>query len=80
MTWKDLKARLSDPIIAGGIALLVIGEVQAQSDVLLSWLGPSAAGRVLSLIGICAMLIRHIQTLAAAAPKGESDDSQDSGV
>jgi hypothetical protein len=78
MTWKTLKARLSDPIVAGGLLLLVMGEVQAQSDVLLSWLGPEAAGRVLSLIGIGAMVIRHIQALSAL--KGESDVSQDSGV
>ncbi|HEX7103948.1 MAG TPA: hypothetical protein VF201_14990 [Nitrolancea sp.] len=79
MTWKDLKARLSDPIVAGGIVLLVIGEIQAQSDVLLSWLGPTAAGRVLSLIGIFAVVIRHIQALPA--PKGESnEDSENMGV
>jgi hypothetical protein len=78
MTWKDLKARLSDPIVAGGLLLLVIGEIQRQSDVLLSWLGPQAAGVVLSMIGIAAMVIRHIQALSAL--KGESDVSQDSGV
>ena len=78
MTWSNLKARLSDPIVAGGVLLLVIGEVQAQSDVLLSWLGPEAAGRVLSLVGIGAMVIRYIQALPA--PKGEDDDSQNSGV
>ena len=78
MTWKDLKARLSDPIIAGGLLLVVIGEVQRQSDVLLSWLGPQGAGFVLSLLGIGAMVIRHIQALPA--PKGEDDDSQNSGV
>lgn len=78
MTFKDLKARLSDPIVAGGLLLIVIGEVQAQSDVLLSWLSPTAAGRVLSLIGIAAVVIKHIQALPA--PKGDDDDSQDSGV
>ena len=78
MTFKDLKARLSDPIVAGGLLLIVIGEVQAQADVLLSWLSPTAAGRVLSLIGIAAVVIRHIQALPA--PKGEDDGSQDSGV
>lgn len=78
MTWSDLKARLNDPIVAGGMLLLVLGELQAQSDVLLSWLGPTAAGRVLSLLGIAAMVIRHIQALPA--PKGENDDSQNSGV
>lgn len=78
MTFKDLKARLSDPIVVGGLLLLVIGEVQRQSDVLLSWLGPQGAGFVLSLLGVGAVVIRHIQALPA--PKGESDDSQDSGV
>lgn len=78
MTWKSLKARLSDPIVAGGLLLLVLGEVQAQSDVLLSWLSPTAAGRVLSLIGIVAMAIRYIQTLPA--PQEDDDVSQDSGV
>ncbi len=78
MTWKDLKARLSDPIVAGGLLLVVTGEIQAQSDVLLSWLSPEAAGRVLSLIGIFAVVIRHIQTLLAA--RGGDDDSQDSGA
>lgn len=78
MTWKNLKARLSDPIVSGGLLLVVIGEFQAQSDVLLSWLSAEAAGRVLSLIGIAAMVIRHIQALPA--PKGEDDDSQNSGV
>lgn len=78
MTFKDLKARFSDPIVAGGLLLVVIGEVQAQSDVLLSWLSPEAAGRVLSLIGIGAMVVRHIQALPA--PKGDDDDSQNSGV
>jgi hypothetical protein len=78
MTFKDLKTRLSDPIVAGGLLLIVLGEVQAQADVLLSWLSPTAAGRVLSLIGIIAVVIRHIQALPA--PKGEDDDSQDSGV
>ena len=77
MTWSDLKARLSDPIIAGGLVLVVIGEVQAQSDVLLSWLSAEAAGRVLSLIGICAMVIRHIQALPA--PKGEDDANDQAG-
>jgi len=79
MTWKTLKAQLSDPIVAGGLLLVVIGEVQAQSDVLLSWLSPEAAGRVLSLIGIAAVVIRRIQALPVP-PKGEDDDSQDSGV
>jgi len=78
MTFKDLKARLSDPIVAGGLLLVVTGEIQAQSDVLLSWLSPESAGRVLSLIGLFAMVIRHIQALPA--PKGEDDGSQDSGV
>lgn len=78
MTWKTLWARLSDPIVAGGLLLLVLGEVQAQSDVLLDWLSPTAAGRVLSLIGIAAMVIRYVQTLT---PKQEIDDeSQNSGV
>lgn len=80
MTWKDLKARLSDPIIAGGVLLILIGEVQRQSDALLSWLGPQAAGFVLSALGIGAVVIRHIQALASATPKGDDDDSQDSGV
>ena len=79
MTWNNLKARLSDPIVAGGLLLLVIGEVQRQSDVLLSWLGPKGAGVVLSLIGIAGVVIRHIQALPAP-PKGEDDDSQNSGV
>jgi hypothetical protein len=78
MTWKDLKARLSDPIVAGGLLLVVIGEVQAQSDVLLSWLSPEAAGRVLSLIGILAVVVRQLQALSAL--KGDNDDSQNSGV
>lgn len=78
MTWKDLKARLSDPIVAGGLVLMVLGEVQRQSDVLLSWLGPKGAGVVLSLIGVGAMVIRQIQALLA--PKETQDDSQDSGV
>jgi len=80
MTWQDLKARLCDPIVAGGLLLVVIGEVQAQSDVLLSWLSPEAAGRVLSLIGIGAMVIRRIQALPPAPPKEVDDGSQDSGV
>jgi hypothetical protein len=79
MTWKDMKARLSDPIVAGGLTLLVLGEVQRQSDVLLSWLGPKGAGFVLSLLGIGAMVIRYIQALPAP-PKGADDDSQNSGV
>lgn len=79
MTWKALKARLADPIVVGGLVLLVLGEVQAQSDVLLSWLSPTAAGRVLSLIGILAMAIRYIQTLPAPAQE-DDDASQDSGV
>lgn len=51
MKWKDLKARLSDPIVSGGLLLLVIGEIQAQSNVLLDWLSPTAAGRVLIAVG-----------------------------
>ena len=77
MTWNQLKARLADPIVAGGVVLLVLGEVQAQADVLLSWLGPTAAGRVLSLIGITAMVIRYVQTLT---PKEIDDGSENSGV
>ena len=50
MTWKTLKARLSDPIVAGGLLLMVIGEIQRQSDVLLSWLGPEGAGVVIKSI------------------------------
>lgn len=81
MTWKDLKARLSDPIVAGGLLLILIGEVQRQSDALLSWLGPEGAGLVLSLLGLCAVVIRQIQTLLALpAPKETDDGSQDSGV
>lgn len=76
MTWKALKARLSDPIVAGGLLLLVIGEIQAQSNVLLDWLSPAAAGRVLSLIGIVAMVIRYIQAL----PAPKEDNGEDSGV
>jgi len=78
MTWRQLKARLADPIVAGGLLLLVLGEVQAQSDVLLDWLSPTAAGRVLSLIGITAMVIRYVQTLPPA--KEIDDESQNSGV
>lgn len=78
MTWKTLKAHLSDPIIAGGLLLVVLGEVQAQSDVLLSWLSPEAAGRVLSLIGLIGVVVRKLQALSAL--KGENDVSQDSGV
>ena len=77
MTWKTLWARLSDPIVVGGLLLLVLGEVQAQSDVLLDWLSPTAAGRVLSLIGIIAMVIRYVQTLT---PREVDDESQNSGV
>lgn len=80
MTFQDLKARLSDPIVLGGLVLLVLGELQAQSDVLLSWLSPEAAGRVLSLIGIVAAVIRHIQLLPGAPAKGDDDAGQDSGV
>lgn len=76
MTFRDLKMRLSDPIVLGGLLLLILGEVQAQSDVLLSWLGPEAAGRVLSLIGIAAMVIRYIQAL----PAPQEDNGEDSGV
>ena len=76
MTWKSLKARLSDPIVLGGLLLMVIGEVQAQSNVLLDWLSPEAAGRVLSLIGIVAMGIRYIQAL----PAPKEDEGEDSGV
>lgn len=72
MTWKALKARLSDPIVLGGLLLLVIGEIQAQSNVLLDWLSPEAAGRVLSAIGIVAMVIRYIQVLPA--PKEENSE------
>jgi len=78
MTFQDLKKQLSDPIVAGGLLLVVLGEVQAQSDLLLSWLGQEGAGRVLSLIGIIGVVIRKLQALAAS--KGEDDDSQDSGV
>lgn len=78
MTWKQLKARLSDPIVVGGLLLVVTGEVQAQSDVLLSWLGPEAAGRVLSLIGILATVVRTVQALPA--PKGVDDDSKNPGA
>lgn len=74
MTWKNLKDRLSDPIVAGGILLLVLGEVQAQSDVLLSWLGQTGAGRVLSLIGIFAMMIRYVQALPPAAKDDDAND------
>lgn len=76
MTWKTLKSRLSDPIVAGGLLLLVLGELQAQSNVLLDWLSPAAAGRVLSLIGIVAMVIRYIQAL----PAPKEDNGEDSGV
>lgn len=76
MSWRTLKARLSDPIVQGGLLLLVIGEVQAQSNVLLDWLSPTAAGRVLSLIGIVAMVIRYIQAL----PAPKEDNGEDSGV
>lgn len=76
MTWKTLKARLSDPIVLGGLLLLVIGEIQAQSNVLLDWLSPEAAGRVLSLIGIVAMAIRYIQAL----PAPQEDNGEESGV
>jgi hypothetical protein len=76
MTWKSLKARLSDPIVAGGLLLVLIGEFQAQSDILLSWLSPEAAGRVLSLIGIAAVAIRHIQAL----PAPKEDNGENSGV
>lgn len=76
MTWKMLKARLSDPFVIGGLLLLVIGEIQAQSNVLLDWLSPAAAGRVLSLIGIVAMAIRYIQAL----PAPQEDNGEDSGV
>lgn len=76
MTWKSLKARLSDPIVAGGLILLVLGEVQAQSDVLLSWLSPEAAGRVLSLIGVIAVVIRYIQTLPVVPDEPEDPTNQ----
>lgn len=76
MTWKDMRARLSDPIVQGGLLLLVLGEVQAQSNVLLDWLSPTAAGRVLSLVGIVAMVIRYIQAL----PAPQEDNGEDSGV
>lgn len=71
MTWQSLKAHFNDPIIVGGLILLVLGEVQAQSDVLLDWLGPTAAGRVLSLIGIAGMVIRYLQSLPASQEKLE---------
>lgn len=77
MTWKALKARLSDPIVLGGLLLLVIGEIQAQSNVLLDWLSPEAAGRVLSAIGIVAMVIRYIQVLPA--PKEENSEDSTAG-
>lgn len=77
MTFKQLGARLSDPIILGGLILAVLGEVQAQSDVLLSWLSPTAAGRVLSLIGILGMVIRWVQALPATPT--EPDDNQQAG-
>lgn len=77
MTWKLLKARLSDPIVLGGLLLLVLGEVQAQSDALLSWLGPEAAGRVLSLIGIVGVVLKSIQALPA--PK-DADDTDSAGA
>lgn len=79
MTWNQLKGRLSDPIVAGGLLLLVLGELQAQSDILLSWLGPTTAGRVLSLIGILGTVVRYVQTLPAPQ-EHDDDDSQDSGV
>ena len=77
MTFKDLAARLSDPIVAGSLLLVLFGEVQRQSDVLLSWLGPQGSGVVLSLIGIAGVVIRHIQALPAP-PK--EDNGEDSGV
>lgn len=77
MTWKILFAKLSDPIVFGGLVLLVIGEFQAQSDIFLSWLGPEAAGRVLSGLGVLAMLIRHVQSLPAS--KGEIDETDTGG-
>lgn len=77
MTWGALKARLSDPIVAGGLLLVVLGEVQARSDALLSWLGPEAAGRVLSLIGIVGVVLKSIQALPA--PK-DADDTDSAGA
>jgi len=79
MTWGQLKDRLADPIVAGGLLLLVIGELQAQSGVLLDWLSPEAAGRVLSLIGILGTVVRYVQTLPAPR-EFDDDDSQNSGV
>lgn len=74
MTFRQLGARLADPIILGGLILAVLGEVQAQSDVLLSWLTPTAAGRVLSLIGILGMVIRWVQALSATPADEDRND------
>lgn len=74
--WQALKARLADPIVLGGLLLLILGEVQAQSDILLSWLSPEAAGRVLSLIGIIAMVIRYLQTIPVKAEEPDDVNNQ----
>jgi len=77
MTFKQLGTRLADPIILGGLILAVLGEVQAQSDVLLSWLSPTTAGRVLSLIGILGVAIRWVQALPTQ--EDDPDDNQQAG-
>lgn len=74
MTWAALFARLKDPTIALAILLAVSGEVQAQSDWLLSWLGPTAAGRVLSAVGLTVAILRILQTLPPKVPPDTHDD------
>lgn len=76
MTWKSLLDRLKDPTIVFAIVLAGIGQVQASSDVLLSWLGPTAAGHVLSLVGVVAAMLRIVQTL----PPKPSADTHDDGT
>jgi hypothetical protein len=69
MTWRTLWHRLKDPTIVFALVLAICGQLQASSDALLSWLGPEAAGHVLTLIGVIAAALRILQTLPPDDPR-----------
>jgi hypothetical protein len=76
MTWKDLFARLKDPTIVFALLAAFGGEIQAQTNALLEFLGPTWAGRLVSAGALIAAMLRVLQTM----PPKPSPDTHDDGT